>query len=793
MVRASEDGMRVEADRWANGPLVITGMHRSGTSLTAALLQAAQVDLGADLVGPDVGNPKGHFENRAFISFHQAILRSQGLDILGYTEAPEIPLDSTDWERAKVLLSQQLQDHLWGWKDPRTSLFLDLWSTLLPAANFIFVYRSPWEVVDSLYRRGTDALIQDDPSIAVKMWLLYNRRLLQFRRQFPERSLLISIYAIARDPSRFLSLVNEHFKLQLPVSIPDIFDPSLLQATEQLSERRSLLATYFPETLALYQALNHHATVLDASGDEIGLEITEEERSIINAQSRQIAYQDWFNQRQLTRQVHQLTTVLETAQADLQASQVQVISLQADRDRLAQEVANHQAQLAQAQAKARLADYRQQRSQKQLALAQAEIAAMQTSKFWQLRTAWFAVKSRLGWVTATPSRPLRILMVSNALNLTGAPLHQYDLTCYLKANKLIEPVIFAVEAGPLASAYHDRDIPVIVHGQHPLATVQTLADYWPAVTSLAVQWGEGQFDLIYANTIETFYALDCAQLLGIPSVWNIHESEPWQTYFQRFWFDAEVGQRALECFALPEKVVFVAQATCALYQPLQTRSNFTVIHNGLNHQTLAEQAAHWSRSQARQALNLSEDTVMVLLLGTVCDRKGQLDLVNAIAQLPEDCLAQLHCYIVGDRPGDYSQMLSAAVGDLPEPIRTKIAIVSETSDTAQYYQAADIFVCTSRVESYPRVILEAMFYGLPIVTTPVFGIQEQVKAGVNGVFYTPDRPEELAAALQQLLDNPTYRQRLAANARSVLNSLSSFEQMAQAYAQVFQTAASPLA
>ncbi|WP_448570456.1 glycosyltransferase [Trichothermofontia sp.] len=792
MGRVSEDRGSAGADGWANRPLVITGMHRSGTSLTAALLQAAQVDLGTDLVGPDVGNPKGHFENRAFVAFHQAVLRSQGLDILGYTEASEIQLNSDDWARAKALISQQPQDHLWGWKDPRTTLFLDVWSTLLPEARFIFVYRSPWEVVDSLYRRGTDAIIQNDPAIAVKMWLLYNRCLLQFRRRFPEKSLLISIYTITRDPSQFLSLINAHFKLQLPVSVPNIFDPSLLQATEQLSERRSLLATYFPETLALYQALNHHATGLDTSGDEIGLEITEEERGIIHEQSRHITYQDWFNERQLTKQVHQLTTTLETVQADLQSSQTQVSSLQAERDRLAQAVAEHRAQLMQVQTKSRLADYRQQRSQKQLAITQAAIAAMQTSKFWQLRSAWFAVKSRLGWVTETPIRPLRILMVSNALNLTGAPLHQYDFTRYLQEQKLIEPVIFAAESGPLAAAYRDRNIPVIIHGQHPLATVQTLADYWQAVTSLAVQWGEGGFDLIYANTIETFYALDCAQLLGIPSVWNIHESEPWQTYFQRFWFDAEVGQRALECFALPAKVVFVAQATCELYQPLQTRSNFTVIHNGLNQKTLLEQAAHWSRSQARQALNLPEKTVVILLLGTVCARKGQLDLVNAIAQLPPDCLEQLHCYIVGDRPGEYSQLLTAAVANLPEPIQAKITIVPETPDTAQYYQAADIFVCTSRVESYPRVILEAMFYGLPIVTTPVFGIKEQVKAGVNGVFYTPDRPEELATALQQLLENPTHRQHLAAHARRVLNSLSTFEQMAHAYAQVFQAAVAPL-
>lgn len=772
-------------------PLVITGMHRSGTSLTAALLHAAHVDLGEHLVGPDVGNPKGHFENQAFVAFHQQILRSQGLDILGYTEAASIPLSQADWQAAKELLAKQPRDRVWGWKDPRTTLFLDLWATLLPDAKFIFVYRPPWEVVDSLYRRGTDAILQTDPTIAVKMWLLYNRRILQFQSRFPARSLLISIQAIARHPSQFLSLVNQQFGLDLPTDDTQVVEPDLLQSGEELSTYRSRLLLYYPETLALYQALNDQAVARGTGEDTLGPEGTGGNEATIAIQHRVSVCWDWWTQRQLEKQVNQLTAALASAQGAIQTYQEQLLALQGERDRLTGQFSEQQTYLTQAQLRAELADYRYQRSQQRLAQAQAEISAMQTSKFWKLRTVWFAWKRRVGLGKTPPIRALRILMVSNALNLTGAPLHQYDLVSGLKSQQMIEPVIFAAESGPLEAAYREQGIAVMIHGQHPLATVQTLADYWQAVTALAASWRAGQFDAIYANTIETFYALDCAQLLGIPSIWNIHESEPWQTYFDRFWFDPEVGQHALDCFALPEKVVFVAQSTCDLYQPLQTRSNFVVIRNGLKQQALAEQAAQWSRSQARTALNLADDTVAILLVGTVCARKGQRDLVEAIAQLPDPLVTKLHCFIVGDRPGDYSQALADRVASLPDTLQAKITIVPETPDTARYYQAADIFVCTSRVESFPRVILEAMFYGLPIVTTPVFGIQEQVKPGVNGLFYTPDHPDELAAALQQLLEDANYRHRLAANARPVLKSLNTFEQMVQAYAQVFQAAVFP--
>ncbi|MDP4350266.1 hypothetical protein QSG17_25820, partial [Escherichia coli] len=42
----------------------------------------------------------------------------------------------------------------WGWKDPRTTLFLDFWSEFLPDARYLLVFRRPWEVVDSLFRRN---------------------------------------------------------------------------------------------------------------------------------------------------------------------------------------------------------------------------------------------------------------------------------------------------------------------------------------------------------------------------------------------------------------------------------------------------------------------------------------------------------------------------------------------------------------------------------------------------------------------------------------------------------------
>ena len=123
--------------------------------------------------------------------------------------------------------------------------------------------------------------------------------------------------------------------------------------------------------------------------------------------------------------------------------------------------------------------------------------------------------------------------------------------------------------------------------------------------------------------------------------------------------------------------------------------------------------------------------------------------------------------------------------------RARVTLVPETADVAQYFIAADIFVCTSRVESYPRIILEAMAWGLPIVTTPVFGIREQVREDVNRIFYEPRNVEALAAAISRLVANDELRERLAGSAVPTLDALTDFDSMVDQYGSIFIEAAPP--
>ncbi len=380
-------------------------------------------------------------------------------------------------------------------------------------------------------------------------------------------------------------------------------------------------------------------------------------------------------------------------------------------------------------------------------------------------------------------RPIRALMCAFNLNLEGAPYSQYEMTIDLVSKGVIAPVVYSPMDGPLRSLYERAGIEVIVQ-THPLNGVFTIDAYDHAIDKFA-NWGrERKFEMVYGNTLQTFYAIDAARRCGLPSLWNVRESEPWQTYFN--YLPSPIKARALSCFSFPYRIIFVAHATRSRFEPLNSERNFCMIHNGLNLHRLEESRARWGRAKARKALQLDDDEIMVLLLGTVCSRKGQKDIIEAMPLLSNDVVQKMRLFIVGDRPSSYSSEIRAMVSALPKELSKKISIISETAETAPYYSAADIFVCTSRIESYPRVILEAMAYGLPIISTPAFGIVEQVRDGVNGEFYQEGNVVELSSKLKNLILHNVKREAYQINSKIVLESLTSFEEMINQYAELFR-------
>ena len=114
--------------------LVVTGMHRSGTSLVANYLERCGLDMGEELLPADVGNPLGYYEDVHIHDLHRELLWKAGVaDAFTVTDADvPVPVDEVFRERAREIVAKRADKPQWGWKEPRTALFLDLWADVLP-------------------------------------------------------------------------------------------------------------------------------------------------------------------------------------------------------------------------------------------------------------------------------------------------------------------------------------------------------------------------------------------------------------------------------------------------------------------------------------------------------------------------------------------------------------------------------------------------------------------------------------------------------------------------------------
>ena len=241
--------------------IIITGMGRSGTSLITSLMQRAGTHVGEKLLAASSANPRGYFEDVDFFEFHDHRLHERGQTYLHIDSDFAFEPTAAEAEQARQLLAARSHRPVWGWKDPRTTLFLPFWQQLLPEARFLFVYRHPIEVLLSLLRRGE---FDNHPSFmaGLNAWHTYNTKILNFCDQYPSRCLLVHVDGVVQEPAKFSRLLQEKLQLDLsldPQAFEQIYHANELKKTTFPPQLSTTLARLYPGLLDLYQQLNLQA------------------------------------------------------------------------------------------------------------------------------------------------------------------------------------------------------------------------------------------------------------------------------------------------------------------------------------------------------------------------------------------------------------------------------------------------------------------------------------------------------------------------------------------------------
>jgi glycosyltransferase involved in cell wall biosynthesis len=234
-------------------------------------------------------------------------------------------------------------------------------------------------------------------------------------------------------------------------------------------------------------------------------------------------------------------------------------------------------------------------------------------------------------------------------------------------------------------------------------------------------------------------------------VWAIHESFELGVFAKLNWGDSlhpAVRARWRETLRDADVLVFEAEATRAMYAGMVPGARTKVVRYGIDLDAIERYQREHDRDALRAALGLEPDDRVVLCMGVFQERKAQLAVVHAFAQLAQ-AHPRAHLVLVGSHPSPYSDAVRRCVDDLG--LAGAVRIVDIDPDTYRWYHVADVLLSASDVESLPRSILEAMAFGVPPLAASVFGIPEVVEDGVSGWLFRTRDGAALVAALRRVL------------------------------------------
>ena len=210
----------------SSSPFILIGMHRSGTSLIAEILQEACIFMGADC-------GKTHTKSRLFMRANRLVYTRAHAEWdnplpVNYLLSEEQVLDDMTEKLRHLVNSPQISTYIgfsryrklrslanldcaWGWKDPRSTFTLPIWLRIFPQARVLNIYRNGIDVASSLWSREKERSRElDNPLFscrcmnlerAFELWVEYVQKSFDATAGLPEENVYHLCYeAFLQDP-----------------------------------------------------------------------------------------------------------------------------------------------------------------------------------------------------------------------------------------------------------------------------------------------------------------------------------------------------------------------------------------------------------------------------------------------------------------------------------------------------------------------------------------------------------------------------------------------------------------
>lgn len=338
--------------------------------------------------------------------------------------------------------------------------------------------------------------------------------------------------------------------------------------------------------------------------------------------------------------------------------------------------------------------------------------------------------------TANPGAPPeaarpRVLFLSHETTLSGAPMQLLYAIPQLQRRGW-EIVFAAPERGPISDALEQAGTPVRFE-----------PTFLTDIEHVKLRELCRDFDVVVANTIAAWPAVRAAAREGIPVVWYIHET------LVGIHLIGQISE-IRPTLDLADVIITPTRQTARVYQGL-TRTSVEVVPYGIPDLGYALRVA------------ATDAPTKFLLLGSYEERKGQDIFLEALHRMDAG-VRERGSFTLAGRPLDraFFDRATAKAAMFPN---VQLLTGLEHADAARLMTETDVLVISSRDETMPISIIEALSLGRAVITSDVGGIREWIRDGLNGFLVPPEDGPALADAISRSISDPPGRAAIAETGR----------------------------
>ena len=345
---------------------------------------------------------------------------------------------------------------------------------------------------------------------------------------------------------------------------------------------------------------------------------------------------------------------------------------------------------------------------------------------------------------------LHLLLVTHNLNYEGAPLFLLEHAAFMVRKEGFTVDLLTAEDGPLRGAYEALGIKITLVDRHPLHGARNDQEFAEQVEVMRAKLDLSSVDVVLCNTVACWWGVHLAAAAGKPSLLYVHESATIKRFFSKM-LHQHMQHVARAAFRQATRVCFLCRSSRSFFEELNDYDNFRFVSSWIDLPRIETFKRQHTKASLRRKYGYGDDETIIANIGTVCERKGQHIFIRTISTFMQQYAAgaKYRFLFVGGRPGEYQDSL---IRDMEMLGITNVDIITETRDAYDFFVLSDMFVCTSYEESFPRVLLEAMAFETPIVSTDVHGIPEMVTDRAEAYLVPPGDPVKFAKVMKTCLE-----------------------------------------